>query len=310
MSDFDEMKLRRLDLTVLLIFLGLMRHRKGILVANDMGLTQSSISHALGRLRDVFDDPLFLRLPHGFEPTAVAIAMEPVIRGAVESISDVLMGPAPFSPASATGIFCIGAYDSELATLIPPLLTKLEIDAPNLKLSARAASRSTALDLIEHRQLDMGLGFYWDLPDQFLKTHLYDETYVVVGRQDNPILQKELTLDVYAQAAHLIVSPKGDLSGVVDETLRLLGKTREVRAAVPLFFPALAALSSSFMIATLPKRVADQFAHGFGLRTQPPPLQIRTFDIGAIVHARDQKNPMHKWFLEQLKAAALIESSP
>lgn len=304
MSEFDEMKLRRLDLTVLLIFLGLMRHRKGIAVAEDMGLTQSSISHALGRLRDVFDDPLFLRQPHGFEPTAVALAMEPHIREAVARISGVLTGPAPFDPANASGTFRIGAYDSELATFIPGLLGKMESAAPDMRLSARAASRTAALDLIEQRQLDMGLGFFWDLPEHFVKTHLYDESYVVVGRKDHPLLQSRLSLEAYAGASHLIVSPKGDLTGVVDNTLRDLGYTRQVRAAIPQFFPALASLAQSRMIATLPRRLAEKFARGFDLCTQPAPLEIRSFDVGAVIHIRDEKNPMHAWFLEQLLAGS------
>lgn len=302
MSDFDEMKLRRLDLTVLLIFLGLMRHRKGIAVANDMGLTQSSISHALGRLRDVFDDPLFLRQPHGFEPTAVALAIEPEIRVSVERISIALAGPARFDPATAIGTFRVGAYDSELATQIPDVLRTLETEAPSLRLSARAVSRNAALELMEQRQLDMALGFYWNLPDHFLKTNLYDETYVVVGREDQPALQSELTLSTYVDAAHLIVSPKGDLTGVVDDTLHTLGLSRHVRAAVPQFFPALATLAKTNMIATLPKRLAETFAPGFGLVTKPAPLEIRTFDISAVVHVRDQKNPMHGWFIEQIQS--------
>ncbi|MEM8540184.1 MAG: LysR substrate-binding domain-containing protein [Pseudomonadota bacterium] len=300
MSDIDEMKLRRLDLTVLLIFLGLMRHRKAVIVADEMGLTQSSISHALKRLRDVFEDQLFLRQPHGLEPTTAATLLEPEIRKAVEGISIALAGPPSFDPMSATGTFRIGAYDSELATLIPQLLSVIDRSAPKLKLSTRAASRNIALDLIEHRQLDMGLGFFWDLPNQFLKTHLYDETYVVVGRKDHPTFENGLTLETYAEAEHLLVSPKGDLSGIVDEALYELGHTREVRAAVPQFFPALASLSQSNLIATLPKRIAEKFAPGFGLQTHIAPIEIRSFDISAIIHVRDEKNPMHAWILKMI----------
>ena len=72
MSDIDEIELRRLDLTVLLVFLNLMRFGKATDVATHMGLTQSSISHSIRRLRDSFGDPLFLRKPHGLEPTFVA----------------------------------------------------------------------------------------------------------------------------------------------------------------------------------------------------------------------------------------------
>ena len=70
--DIDEIELRRLDLTVPLVFINLMRLRKASDVADHMGLTQSSISHSIKRLRDAFGDQLFLRTPKGMEPTAVA----------------------------------------------------------------------------------------------------------------------------------------------------------------------------------------------------------------------------------------------
>ena len=82
--NIDEIELRRLDLTVLLVFTNLMRLRKASDVAEHMGLTQSSISHSIKRLRETFGDPLFLRTPKGMEPTAVALGLEPRIRSVVE----------------------------------------------------------------------------------------------------------------------------------------------------------------------------------------------------------------------------------
>ena len=75
MTDFSQSELRRLDLTLLLVFLGLLRHRKATDVAAELGLTQSGVSQALKRLRDIFGDPLFLRRPHGMDPTATALAI-------------------------------------------------------------------------------------------------------------------------------------------------------------------------------------------------------------------------------------------
>ena len=80
MTGFRDSELRRLDLTLLLVFLGLLKHRKGTLVAAELGLTQSAISQALRRLRDIFGDELFLRRPHGMEPTALALALEGPVR--------------------------------------------------------------------------------------------------------------------------------------------------------------------------------------------------------------------------------------
>ena len=94
--NIDEIELRRLDLTILLVFLNLQRFGKASAVADHMGLTQSSISHSLKRLREAFGDPLFLRNPKGMEPTAVAQALEPQIRQVVETLSSALHTPCCF----------------------------------------------------------------------------------------------------------------------------------------------------------------------------------------------------------------------
>ena len=84
MSDSSISELRRLDLTLLLVFRGLVRHRKAIAVASEFGLTQSAIHQALKRLRDIFADEQVLRRPQGMEPTATVLALEAPIAGAVE----------------------------------------------------------------------------------------------------------------------------------------------------------------------------------------------------------------------------------
>lgn len=86
MSELSISELRRLDLTLLLVFLGLLRHRKALDVAAELGLTQSAISQSLRRLRDIFDDELFLRRPHGMEPTATALALEAPVAAAVYAL--------------------------------------------------------------------------------------------------------------------------------------------------------------------------------------------------------------------------------
>ena len=130
MSDFSDSELRRLDLTLLLVFLGLVRHRKALDVASELGLTQSAISQALKRLRDIFGDELFLRRPHGMEPTATALALEAPVAAAVDSLRRALGNARAFDPATATGVLRVAALDAEQAVLIPPLASRLRSRAP------------------------------------------------------------------------------------------------------------------------------------------------------------------------------------
>src|SRR5688500_15011197 len=101
MSDISDTKLRRLDLTLLLVLDGALRHRKLTRVAKELGLTQPAISHALARLRDILGDPLFMRHAGGMQPTPRALALaEPVAR-AITLLRDTLRQGQQFDPATA-----------------------------------------------------------------------------------------------------------------------------------------------------------------------------------------------------------------
>lgn len=301
MSDIDEMKLRRLDLTVLLVFLNLMRDRKAVLVADRMGLTQSSISHAVKRLRDTFGDPLFLRKPHGMEPTAVAQRLEPIIRRSVDALNGAFNSHDDFDPASAIGIIRIGAYDSEMAVLVPEMIARIQAEAPGLKLAARVLGRRDALDALETGELDLAIGFFWDQPSAFIATALHEEGYLTVARRGHALFEQGLDLNRYLAARHLVVSPNGDLSGIVDRSLETLGKTRNVVCAVPQFFPALATVSASDLVATLPATLVRKFSAPFDLDFREAPLEIRRFTIAMVRHRRNEKNTKLDWIEGILK---------
>lgn len=303
MTDIDHVGLRQLDLSLLLIFLGLMRHRKGAAVATEMGLTQSAISHALGRLRVVFDDPMFLRKPHGMEPTAVARALEPQIAAAVRTLDAALNPPAPFDPTAAEGVVRISALDYELATIFPAALTRIAAAAPGLRLAVKSLDRSQALAALDTGEADLVVGFFWDPPEFALLEPLFDDHYLVAGRKGHPTIAAMPALQDYLTARHLLVSPNGKLFGIVDRTLKRAGEVRNVAVAVPQFMSALAILAETELIATLPARLVSRHAGTFGLAAAEPPVAIRSFTSSVARHRRDEKNPIHLWLIEQFRAA-------
>ena len=99
MSDFDIIDIRRLDGTLLLVFRELLIHRQATEVARRVGLSQSAVSHALGRLRELFDDPLFIRRSHGLEPTRRALELGPQIDVLIDLAGTTLSSKAGFEPA-------------------------------------------------------------------------------------------------------------------------------------------------------------------------------------------------------------------
>ena len=299
MSDLSISELRRLDLTLLLVFLGLLRHRKALDVASELGLTQSAISQAVKRLRDIFGDELFLRRPHGMEPTATALALEGPITQAVEALRGALGAARAFEPQTASGHLRIAALDAEQTVLIPPLAARLRSLAPGLVLSVLPLGRRLAMEALAEGRADLALGYVWDVPDAISAESLYEESYLVAGRPKLLPRAPRLTLAAYCAADHVLVSPAGDLSGVVDQRLEALGRRRQVVLGLPSFLPALAAVSAFDALVTLPARVAQAFAPGFGLVTARPPVELRSFPVSVFWHRRNDADPRIGWVRQQ-----------
>lgn len=305
MSDLSETQLRRLDLTLLLVFLGLLRHRKAVDVAGELGLTQSAISQCLRRLRDVFGDPLFLRRPHGMEPTATALALERPVAQAVDSLRGALGQARAFDPAAVRGVVRVAALDSQQAGLIPALAARLRDRAPGLTLSVLPLGRSAAIEALVEGRIGIFFGLLPDLPDTIRSLALHTETYLVAGRPEALPNAPDVSLDAYCTADHVLVSPGGDLTGVVDAELERLGRSRRVVLGLPAFLPALAAVRASGALVTLPARIAEGFAPGFGLVTAQPPLSVRSFSVSAYWHRRNDQDPQVQWLVAEAAAAGM-----
>jgi DNA-binding transcriptional LysR family regulator len=302
MSDFSNSELRRLDLTLLLVFLGLLRRRKASTVAGELGLTPSGVSQALKRLRDVFGDALFLRRPHGMEPTALALRLERPVQEAVEALRGALGAARRFDPATATGLLRLAAPDSHQAVLVPALMARLTLSAPGLRLSVLPLGRGAALDALAEGRADLALGFFPERPAAIRAEPLHDEGYRVAGLPRALPHAPRITLDAYCAADHILVSPGGDMQGVVDAALAAAGRSRRVVLALPAFLPALAASAATGALVTLPARIARAFAPRFDLATAHPPLAIRPFTVAMVWHRRDDGDPRLGWIRAGLRA--------
>src|SRR5438552_9137144 len=133
--DIDQLKLRRLDFSMLLIFRDLVRSQKTTVVAAQLGLSQSAISHALSRLRTLFGDPLFIRRPNGLEPTLRAMELLPKIEAILRATQDALAMPSHFDPTAATRAFRLAGNDLVGAVIAPSLLGLLRKEAPGCRVA-------------------------------------------------------------------------------------------------------------------------------------------------------------------------------
>lgn len=300
MPDIRETKIRQLDLTSLMIFSELMKLRKATLVAEKMHVTQSAISQTLKKLRHLFEDELFLRKPHGFEPTAVAQELDMPISKVIDDLRDILGEFKTFTPETSQELIKIGGFDYDLAVVLPPLLQSALSVAPEMRISSINVGRKQALDMLSDGDIDIAFSFFQDGSRDHIYETLFEETYSVVSR--DPIHSNEiLSLEDYLAQKHVVVSPIGELNGIVDETLRTLGLARTVVASLPQFFTALATVSESDFIATVPSRIANRYGSKLGLHIYSTPIEVRSFTVSAVRHKRNKRKQSLNWIIEQCK---------
>lgn len=304
MSDINDIDLRLIDTTVLLVFLGTMRHRQATAVARDMGLTQPAVSHALKRLRNIYGDPLFLRRAHGLEPTSLAHELEPKVRRIVRLLSETLEGVEDFDPATTTANLRIGAFDYELTSLVPDLVSLLRKESPNINIHAFPLHDRSALDGLIQGQIDLAIG-YFDLPIEnesvFITDELYLEDYVLAARKNHPVFAQSLGMKQLSELNHLQVSPDGPTRTLVDHALHLQGYKRHIQTVVPSLYAAISIVETSDLVVTIPKRVAEYNGRRFSIEHRSLPIDGGSFQMHAVRHIRDAGNPLHIWISKKLR---------
>ncbi|MEL6550315.1 MAG: LysR family transcriptional regulator [Pseudomonadota bacterium] len=294
--------IRRVDATILMVFLGCMRHRKATTVAKQMGLTQPAVSHALKRSRTLYNDPLYLRRAHGLEPTEFARVLEPKIRNIVSLISNTPEGQGEFEPERSVRTLKIGTFDCELTTLLPEFVQKLRILIPGIGIHTY---RLKDLDALVDGRIDVAIG-YFDFPanagEAFVIEQLCSECYVTAARAHHPIMQGPVSVEALSQAEHLLVSPYRLFQDMVDHAIQQGGHKINIRTIIPSLFAALSIVEKTDLVVTLPKRVAITNAERFNLTYAPLPFQVGQFNLHEVRHKRDANSAVQTWLIDQIKS--------
>src|ERR1700738_5165539 len=157
----NNVQLRRLDFNLLLIFASVMRHQQVSAAADELGLTKSAVSHALGRLREIFHDELFMRRQTGVEMTPRALTLALKIVKIIDMSSDAFMIDSSFDPARDKRTFRFGTVEYGAMLFGPVLAETLQREAPNMKLSISILRRAQLLEQIASYSLDLAFGSFY-----------------------------------------------------------------------------------------------------------------------------------------------------
>lgn len=299
------------DLNLLVALDALLRERSVSRAARVVGLSQPAMSRALGRLRDLFDDPLLVRAGHGMVATPQALALSEPLAAALQAIRRTLAPSGEFTPATTRRSFRIGGTDTTQAVVLPPLLERFGRVAPGVAVSTMPLrSPRETFERLAHAEWDLAIGSFADAPDGIRTAPLFRDRIVCLVRVDHPRVRDTLGLDEYLAESHLSIEPAtpDDQPFTIEALLRERDLERRVVSRLENVAMAPFVVARTDLVCTAPRRTIAPFAEGLGLRVLEPPFEAPPFDLALAWHASVEADPANVWLRGSI--ASLFEDAP
>jgi DNA-binding transcriptional LysR family regulator len=305
-----QIDIQNIDLNLLIILKVLLDENNVTKASEKLNLSQSATSHALNRLRKMFNDPLLERSRTGMRPTARAMALKESLANILLEIQQLVEEPI-FRPEVATGTIRIAASDYATTVILPSVLKRLAQDSPHINIECYDWHLDT-LERLKIGEIDLGLGVVsLDESDNKLRCqNLFPESFASVVRADHPILQARITLESYLNWSHALItivgsptlSIKKSHQSHVDRILAELGVERRVMLKIPHFLSAALIIDRTDLILTLPRRIALLFTNIANIAVFEPPIDLGVYEYMQVWHSRCDNIPLQVWIRNTIAA--------
>ena len=290
-----ESDFRKIDLNLLIAFAVLFREQSVSLAADKLHLGQPAVSGSLARLREMFDDPLFIRSGHRMQPTARATELHSELMPLLEQLQSALFQQAQFNPANAKATVTIGMTDWVEMWLMPQLLPALREEAPGVRLNVVASDPFTDSQRLEGGELDMIISVANQSARWMEREQLSAMEFVTLWNPTQLQLEEPLSAETYAAQQHVLVSYREASSSHIDTLLARQGLKREISYTTPHFSALPGLLSMMPVLATVPQGLCESWQKTWGLRSSPVPLEMAPFDVALLWHQRHNSDAALMW---------------
>lgn len=297
------MNIASIDLNLLVALKALLEEKHVSRAALRIGLSQPAMSRALGRLRQLLNDPLLVKGKSGLSLTSRASELIQPLQTIFIEINHIVSPPTA-NPALMQKEIVIATRDNEMVTVLPHLIGRIAKEAPGLTLRI-IPLLGEDLDLLERQDVDFVMSGT-DVQASTLYRHtLYKEDFVCLIAADNNVAKQGLNLKTFLKLKHCLVTITGFGPGLVDTVLSQKGLKREIAVRVPHFLAASYIVANSDLIVTLPRRIGLMLSHQKNIIMLESPVKLPSFPIYLYWHARHQNNPINKWLRKVMREQSM-----
>jgi len=294
-----KLNLRAVDLNLLTIFDAIMTLGQMSKAAEQLHMTQPAVSHALSRLRQTFDDQLFIRTRQGMKPTPRANEIVGPIREALAKILDTLDAGQEFEPEVSDRAFRIafGRYGELI--LLPELLNKVGAFDTEISIHSHLDSKATGVDLVKSNDIDFCFDFV--TPDDKRLDHCVfnEQEMVVIARKGHPRLTASISVQEYFAERHVVMSFGSERREHLQQMMSQMGGQRKILTEVNQYVAAPTVVMQTDGIATVPREMAEFFLYRNELTILPFAAAIPPLPTYLIWHKAMNRDAGHQW-LKQL----------
>jgi DNA-binding transcriptional LysR family regulator len=296
-----QIDLRRVDLNLLVLLKVLLDERHVGRAAAQLNLSPSAVSHALGRLRRLLNDQLFVRHPKGLNPTERALALAEPVAEILDRARTMFAEARSFDPATSRRRFVIGAVEGIGPVVLPGLVAVVSRLSPRTVLAVRSVFPHDVAERLDRRAIDLALTPLLSPPARFATRELYVDEFVVAARVGHPYFNRP-DLDAYCQAVHLLVA-QGDDRGHIDDALQAIGASRSIGLSVPSAVWALTILADTNLLAALPRRLVAQYGSSFGVTFTELPFKMCADTVGVVMPKAVLNDTGLQWLVTEIGSA-------
>jgi DNA-binding transcriptional LysR family regulator len=304
------MNFAALDLNLLRVFNAMMIDLSTVRAGERVGLSQPAVSSALGRLRQITGDDLFVRDGNRMVPTPRALALRIPIQSALQQLEEALAQTIAFNPAAADNQFTIAGSDYISTFLMPRLASAAQKDAPGVTIQLLDFPPNRVFDLLSEGRVDVAVERGLEPPAWIHHTTLFRSFVVCVARKGHPAIAASgiepggrLTPQIYCAIPQVILSTDGSKAGSMEKALRRLGFTRHIGMTVPHFQAIALAAAGSDLLGNMPIHFARYTARLFDLDLYLPPVDPPIIEMRMYWHRRLERDPAQSWLRAAIRSA-------
>lgn len=302
------MRFKNLDLNLLVALDTLIRVRNVSRAAEEMFITQSAMSNALGRLREYFNDPLLIQVGRAMELSPLAASLELPLRDIIVRIESAVVSTPSFAPEEATRSFSFVVSDYTLISIMPAILERIARRAPGIRIELKPQQ------YYPHLLLERGEADFLIAPTMFCSTNhpmelLVEEEFCCAVDANGPFADGPLTEADFLSAGHVMMCPPNGGISFAQQALEQAGAKVRLEVTSYSFSSLPFLVRGTRRIAVVQKSLGQLLVKAGGIRIVEPPFALPAMSQSLQWHDYRTRDPALTWIREQVRKAVDLEAA-